>query len=107
MKLLEEERRRTKFKGSEFFDKKHNKNKFRYLEEQKKEIQLEEINKSIDERGKKDDYDDLKRSIEKAENEKKRIEHEKFLKEKEERERKEQEAKEEEKNKKRERKERC
>ena len=77
-----EEKNRKNFKGPEFFDSKHNKTKFKYLEEQKKEILHEEINKSVDERGRRDDYDDLKRTQEKAEKERQRIENERHTKEK-------------------------
>ena len=80
--LLIEEKTRNKFKGPEFFDNKHNKTKFKYLEEQKKEILLEEVLRPVDERGRSEDYDDLLRSQEKAEKEKRRIENDKLAKEK-------------------------
>ena len=89
-----EEKNRKKFRGPEFFDSKHNKSKFKYLEEQKKEILLDEINKSVDEKGRKEDYDDLKRSQEKAEKEKQRIENERVSKEKADKEKAEKEKKE-------------
>jgi hypothetical protein len=92
-----DEKNKKKFKGPEFFDNKHNKTKFKYLEEQKKDNLVDEINKSVDERGRRDDYDDLKRSQDKAERERQRIENERLAKEKAEKERKEKEQKEKEK----------
>jgi hypothetical protein len=95
LKEIEEMQKKKRFKDSSFFDKKHNKTKFKYLEEQKKEILLEEVNKSIDEKGKKEDFNDLQRTIEREEKKRKQKEkEEKEKKEKEEKEKKEKEEKE-------------
>ena len=90
---------KKKFKDQHFWDEKHMKNKFKYLEKHNHE--MNDLNKSTEEKGHRADYDDLNRSMERQrrkqeeeENRKKLIEQEKKERqEREEREKKEKERK--------------
>ena len=61
--LQEQMSKKKKFKDPNYWDKQHNKNKFKYLERQK--ILIEENYNSSDSKGQRADYDDLNRSMEK------------------------------------------
>jgi len=97
--LQNEINEKKKFKDQHYWDQKHMKNKFKYLEKHKQE--MNDLNKSTEEKGHRADYDDLNRSMERqrrrleeVENTKKLIEQErKERQEREEREKKEKERK--------------
>lgn len=83
---------KKKYKDQYYWDQKHIKNKFKYLDRQKRE--MNELNKSTEEKGKREDYDDLNRSIDRQKRKLEEEENRKKMIEKERRERQEREEKE-------------